>query len=125
MALPKLLYFDMRGQAEAIRLFLHGSSTEFEDHRVASHDEWAALKPRLPFGALPIYEFETLRLCESHAILRHLGRASAVPNDASGMADLDIAHDALADAQEDLWRFAWRPNYYDHLESYAAETLRE
>jgi hypothetical protein len=40
------------------------------------------------------------------------------------LVDLDIAHDFLAESQEDLWRFAWRPNYFDHLESYASETLR-
>jgi glutathione S-transferase len=37
---------------------------------------------------------------------------------------MDVAQEALAEAQEDLWRFAWRKNYYDHLESYAEGTLR-
>ena len=120
-----LIYFDMRGRAEAIRLFLHATATDFDDHRVASPDEWLALKPTLPFGALPVYEFNALRLCESHAILRHLGRI-LVPgsDDEERLVNLDVAQEAFAEAQEDLWRFAWRKNYYDHLESYADETLR-
>ena len=67
-----LIYLDMRGRAEAIRLLLHATATEFEDRRVVSREEWAQLKPTLPFGALPVYELDTLHLCESHAILRHL-----------------------------------------------------
>jgi glutathione S-transferase len=60
-----------------------------------------------------------------HAILRHLGRTpGSAADDEIRSVELDIAQDALAEAQEDLWRFAWRENYYDHLESYAAQTLR-
>jgi glutathione S-transferase len=124
MTRSQLTYFDMRGRAEAIRLFLHASSIDFEDERVTTDEGWTALKPTLPFGSLPIYQSKHHRLCESHAILRHLGREVGMNLDQRRMTDLDIAHDAFAEAQEDLWRFAWRPNYYDHLESYARDTLR-
>jgi glutathione S-transferase len=125
MRLRRLTYFDMRGRAEAIRLFLHATQTGFEDHLVVSREEWAELKPRLPFGVLPVYETESGGLlCESHAILRHLGRVlTPAGRDEPSSTELDAAHDALAEAQEDLWRFNWRRSYYDHLESYARETL--
>jgi glutathione S-transferase len=121
----QLIYFDMRGRAEAIRLFLHATGTDFEDRRVVASDEWAVLKTTLPFGALPVYDLDERRLCESHAILRHLGRIlTPTPHDEARSTNLDIGQDVLAEAQEDLWRFAWRQNYYDHLESYAEQTLR-
>jgi hypothetical protein len=37
---PRLTYFDMRGRAEAIRLFLHATRTGFEDTRIVSRDTW-------------------------------------------------------------------------------------
>ena len=125
MIRPRLTYFDMRGRAEAIRLLLHATQTEFEDKRIVSRDEWVALKPTLPFGALPIYESQEVRLCESHAILRHLGRHLGSPtHNGLSTAELDVAEEAIAECQEDLWRFNWRKNYYDRLEWYALETLR-
>ena len=125
MERPRLTYFDMRGRAEAIRLLLHANRTEFEDRRIVSRDEWAVLRPTLPFGVLPIYESRGICLGESHAILRHLGRCltSATQNE-SNAAELDVAQEAIAECQEDLWRFNWDQNYYDRLESYAQETLR-
>ena len=65
MERPRLTYFDMRGRAEAIRLLLFATQTEFEDRRVVSRGEWAALEPELPFGVLPIYETPGVLLCES------------------------------------------------------------
>jgi len=123
---PRLTYFEMRGRAEAIRLFLHATQTAFEDDRVVAADEWEALGPKLPFGGLPIYETDGALLCESHAILRYMGRklGAATRNDLS-QAELDSAHDAIAEAQEDLWRFNWVEDYYDHFESYARNTLHD
>jgi glutathione S-transferase len=125
MERPRLTYFDMRGRAEAIRLLLHATRTEFEDTRIVSRDEWLVLKPTLPFGGLPIYESRGIRLGESHAILRHLGRrfTSAVQTELN-VAELDVAQDAIAECQEHLWRFNWEKDYYVRLESYAEETLR-
>jgi glutathione S-transferase len=124
MERPRLTYFDMRGRAEAIRLFLHATRTEFEDTRIVSRDDWAVLKPTLPFGALPIYESRGIRLGESHAILRHLGRrfTSATQSELI-VAGLDVAQEAIAECQEHLWRFNWDQNYYDRLESYARAAL--
>ena len=121
---PRLAYFEMRGRAEAIRILLHATQTEFEDHRVVSADEWEALKPGLPFGGLPIFETDGVLLCESHAILRYLGKKlTQGARDDLARAQLDAAHDAIATFQEDLWRFNWVEDYYAHLESYAEATL--
>lgn len=125
MKTPRLIYFDMRGRAEAIRILLHATRTAFEEQRIVGSEEWAALKPTLPFGALPVYELGPMRLCQSHAILRHLGRRLIPASRGEPTAtELDVAQEAIAESQEDLWRFNWRSSYYDRLESYAADTLR-
>ena len=124
MSLPRLSYFGLRGRGEAIRLFLHATQTEFEDHRIESAEEWSALQGTLPFGGLPLYEAAGLRVSESHAILRHLDRTlTACSRDEASATERDATQEALAEAQEDYWRFAWVPNYYDQLGEYARETL--
>jgi glutathione S-transferase len=120
----RLTYFELRGRAEAIRVLLHATQVVFEDRRVVSPDEWGALKPELPFGGLPIFETGGVLVCESHAILRYLGKSlTPATLDDLGCAQLDAAHDAIATLQEDLWRFNWVEDYYNHLESYAEATL--
>ena len=124
MSHSRLTYFELRGRAEAIRVLLHATQTEFEDRRVVEADEWGALKPELPFGGLPIFETGGVLVCESHAILRYLGK-TLTPSTRNDLdcSQLDAAHDAIATFQEDLWRFNWVEDYYDHLESYAEATL--
>jgi len=120
----RLTYFDMRGRAEAIRLLLHATQTDFDDRRVVDKDDWEGLKPTLPFERLPVYEDSGRLLCECHAILRYLGRGGPpVARDDLHRAELDAVADALAELREDLWRFNWRENYYEHLETYARDVL--
>lgn len=121
----RLTYFEMRGRAEAIRVLLYARQEAFEDHRIISGAEWEQLRPKLPFGSLPIFETGGVLVCESHAILRYLGKTlTAAPRDALNNAELDAAHDAIAESQEDLWRFNWIESYYDHIETYAKEKLQ-
>ena len=125
MQTPRLIYFELRGRAEPIRLFLHATSTEFDDKRVTERHEWEAMKPTLPFGRLPVYDTRGMRLCESHAILRFLGRTSTTSQEAEDtMTRLDIVQEFLAESQEDLWRFNWLANYYALLEGYAENSLK-
>ncbi len=121
---PRLTYFELRGRAEPARIFLHASEIAFEDRRVETREDWDALLPTLPFGQLPLLEHAGLRLAQSHAILRHLGRTLGkdAPDERERVA-LEVAQEALAEAQEDLWRFHWTPSYYDHLAEYAERAL--
>jgi glutathione S-transferase len=121
---PRLTYFDMRGRAEAIRLVLHLTGTGFEDRRVTAAKDWADLAPRTPFGLLPLYETDTLELCQSHAILRHLGRESDwLGHDPATDAALDMTQEALAEIQEEVWRFAWVDDWRDRRPAFIAQTL--
>ena len=121
----RLVYFQLRGRAEAIRLLLHSLSMEFDDHRVESSEEWTSLKPLLPFGSLPVLESNGSRIAQSHAILRHLGRTlTSVARDESVLRQLDEVQEFVSESQEDLWRFNWSQNYYELLQGYAENTLQ-
>ncbi|KAL5107584.1 Glutathione S-transferase class-mu 28 kDa isozyme [Taenia crassiceps] len=74
----RLLYFNIRGRAELIRLVLNAAEKDFEDVRVSS-TEWTSLKPKVPFNQLPMLEVTTpngqkVVLTESMAIARLLAR---------------------------------------------------
>lgn len=105
-----LTYFDMRGRAEASRLFLCELGIEHIDIRVKSDRDWSRLQPVLPSGALPTFSDGDLVISESHAILRFISRLAGF-NTVSGdqSARVDEAHEALAAAQEELWLSAWIP----------------
>jgi glutathione S-transferase len=102
----------------------HATATSFDDHRVVSAEEWAALRPTLPFGSLPLLEAGPVTLCQSHEIFRHLARAFGwLGQDEARDRALGVCQEALAEAQEDLWRFAWVENYPDKVGAYAELTL--
>lgn len=100
MAKYKLTYFDVsasRGEECRLALFLAG--VDFEDHRI-THEQWSALKPETPFGALPMLELPGKPpLAQSNAILTYVGRRYDLhPQDAWEAA----RHDAILHAVEEL-----------------------
>ena len=103
---------------------LHTQKVDFDDHRVVDAAEWDALKATSAFGRLPLYESGALVLCESQAILRHLARSFGwlgTVEQRDGL--LDITQEVMAEAQEDLWRFAWVKDYHQQGKRYATQTL--
>jgi glutathione S-transferase len=56
MTKPKLIYFDAPvSRGEECRLALHVAGVDFDDVRIKRED-WPALKPKTPFGSLPVFE---------------------------------------------------------------------
>lgn len=51
----KLVYFNIRGRGEVIRLVFAAAGQKFEDHRI-EHEQWPEYKPKAPFGACPWLE---------------------------------------------------------------------
>ncbi len=121
---PELLYFNMRGRVEASRLLLIVQDVCFKDDRVSDMNRWNELKPQLPFGYLPLFKEGSVVLSQSHAILRYLaGQYELLPASFKSQSVYDEAHSALAEAQEDLWQFAWSSDYVERPEVYATGRL--
>ena len=100
MADLKLTYFDFAGsRGEEVRLALTIAGVPFDDYRL-SRAAFAAMKPELPFGSVPVLEVAGQGVfAQSNAILRADGRQHGLyPDDLFEAA----RHDALMDAAEDL-----------------------
>lgn len=100
MSKPKLTYFDMpMSRGEECRLAFHVAGVEFEDNRIPRAD-WPALKPKTPFGSLPVLEMPGHPpIAQSNAILVLIGRLHGVhPQDNFEAA----RHEAMMCHVEDL-----------------------
>ena len=100
MAKPRLTYFDFAGsRGEECRMALHLAGIDFEDRRVSNAD-WKAMKPGMPFGALPVLETPGhAPLAHCNAILVLIGRQHGLhPTDAFEAA----AHESIMCAVEEL-----------------------
>jgi len=100
MTKPILIYFDSAAsRGEECRLALHVAGVDFEDVRIKRGD-WPALKPKTPFGSLPILELPGQPpLAQSIAILTLIGRRHGLhPSDLFEAA----RHEAIMQYAEDL-----------------------
>jgi len=94
----ELVYFDIAGRAEPLRLICSIGNVEFTDTRL-SKEEWVQMKPQTPYGQLPILKVEGKTIAESNAISRYLGRLGKLyPEDP--LAALEC--DEIGDVMEDL-----------------------
>jgi glutathione S-transferase len=75
MTKPRLIYFNAPvSRGEECRLALHLAGVDFDDVRIESAD-WPALKPKTPYGGLPVLELPGRPpLGHSNAILVLIGR---------------------------------------------------
>src|SRR5919108_97647 len=92
----KLTYFDFDGgRGEPARLALAVAGIPFDDDRVAS-PEWPALKPSMPFQALPVLEVDGIVVTQSNTINRYVGKlAGLYPADPLEAAFCDEVMDAV------------------------------
>lgn len=104
MSKPRLIYFDIDGaRGEAARLAMTIGKVPFEDDRVKFAD-WGNLKPKTPFGALPLLELEGQTVAQSNGINRYVGKlAGLYPSDAWQAALCDEAMDAVEEISTRVW----------------------
>lgn len=104
----KLTYFDIEGAAEATRLALVLSGTEFEDERV-KFPEWAALKPTTPYGQLPLLQVDDGPVrTQSGAMLRWVGATlSTTLYPPAMLLDIEEALGVVEDMEK-----SWHPCLY-------------
>ncbi|KAK0060366.1 glutathione S-transferase 3 [Biomphalaria pfeifferi] len=69
----KVLYFDVTGLGEILRLLLKFAGKEFEDIRL-DRDKWPDIKPTMPFGQVPVLELDGKRYGQSVALASYLAR---------------------------------------------------
>lgn len=69
----KLVYFDIRGRAEMIRLMLAAAGQSYEEERI-QFDEWPAFKAKTPFGTLPYIVHKGRTFGQSTAIAQYVAR---------------------------------------------------
>lgn len=97
----KLIYFDFHGgRGEPARLALHIGGVEFEDQRVVFAD-WPAVKPQMPYQALPVLEVDGKLLAQSNSINRFFGKlAGLYPGDPWQAGLCDEIMDAVEDSTQ-------------------------
>lgn len=95
----RLSYFDFDGsRGLECRLALSLAGVPFQDDRVA-RDAWPALKPTLPYGAMPVLTVDGKTLAQAQAILLYVGRTHGLhPTDPWEAAQ----HEAIMLSVEDL-----------------------
>ncbi|XP_071848856.1 S-crystallin SL11-like [Apostichopus japonicus] len=100
----KLIYFDGKARAEAIRYLFQLSGTEFEDCRV-EYEKWPELKPKIGLGQLPVLEIDGTEYPQSHAAYRHLSRKFGF----YGKDDHErFLIDIVCETADDLWAEIFR-----------------
>ncbi|KIH52355.1 glutathione S-transferase protein, partial [Ancylostoma duodenale] len=93
----KLTYFPIRGLAECARQIFVLAGQEYEDVRLTK-EQFAPMKPNMPFGQLPVLEVDGKQLAQSLAICRYLARQFGF----AGKTPFDEALvDSLADQYTD------------------------
>lgn len=97
----KLVYFNIEGRGEIIRLcFAHGK-VPFEDKRL-SGEEFGALKPSLPLGQVPVLHVDDTVYSQSMAMARYAASLSGIyPKDASKVLRVESVlgcHDEMVSA---------------------------
>jgi glutathione S-transferase len=104
----KLTYFDIEGAAEATRLALALSETEYEDVRIQFPD-WKELKPKTPYGQLPLMTIDDGPVkTQSDAMLRWVGvECSTTLYPREKLYEIEEAIGVLGDFKK-----AWEPCFY-------------
>ena len=104
----KLVYFNIQGSGEKVRLALTLGKLAFEDVR-APFSEWPSLKPSTPYGQLPVLSIDgAAAIAQSGAMLRYAGTlatANGVPlYPTEHLLAIEEALGLVGDLQRD-----WRP----------------
>merc|ERR1712154_140902 len=103
MSKIKLTHYNVRGQAETIRLVLAYAGKEFEDKRIAPED-MPSLKPSLPFGQLPVLEVDGDMIGQSMAIARFLANQYGIAGSSNLVkAQVDEVVDVMNDVQDAMY----------------------
>ena len=95
----KLYYFPGRGKAELIRWIFVQAGVPYEDKRIAG-EEWAAFKPKTPFGSMPVLDIDGKLFAGSGPIARYLAEELGLAG-SNAIENCELA--SLNDVMDDLF----------------------
>lgn len=111
----ELVYFDIRGRAEQIRLIFAYAGVEYVDTAI-DRNRWSEEKKNFPLGQVPVlYERSDageLLIPQSLAIVRHLGRAFDLYGAGEPQrVQCDVVIDTVAELRARFNEIAFYPNF--------------
>jgi len=97
---PELVYFNGRGRAEIIRLTLTAAGIQFTEVDLTSKEQFISLHPDLLFKQVPMLRIDGLKIVQTAAIVRHIGRKANL----LGSTDLEKTRvDELYEGSRDMY----------------------
>ncbi|XP_026463636.1 glutathione S-transferase-like [Ctenocephalides felis] len=94
----KLTYFPVKALAEPLRMLISYGGEDFEDYRF-NREDWPSIKPTMPFGQVPVLEWDGRKMNQSVALCRYLGKKYNL----AGSTDLEnLEIDAIVDTVHDF-----------------------
>jgi len=127
----KLLYFDLYGRGEIIRLILNYAGVEFTDERIPApfvdDTEWKKIKPTIPSGQLPALWWDGEMIGQSMTISRFLAnqyKLAGRNNLEAGQIDEMV--DSIQEMNEGAYEAFFEPDEQKKKEKfakYSEETL--
>ncbi|CAB0041531.1 unnamed protein product [Trichogramma brassicae] len=113
----KVTYFPVKALAEPIRFLLSYGDIEFVDDRF-NREDWPKIKPKTPFGQVPLIEIDGKVINQSTAICRYLAKQVGL----SGKDDWEnLEIDATVDTIHDIRGKIAAHHYEDNAEAKAAK----
>ncbi|TKR96139.1 hypothetical protein L596_010202 [Steinernema carpocapsae] len=106
----ELIYFNVRGYGEAIRLLFADQGKELAETRypVDNWDEWSKAKDSFPFGQVPCLVEDGKRIVQFGTIMRHLSRAFSLNGDSEDDETYaDMFFEGLRDAHKKWAEFIY------------------
>ena len=73
------------------------AGVDWEDNRIGK-ETWPEMKPKTPFGSVPVLEFDGKQYAQSNAILRYAGKLGGLyPSEPLLALEVDMQVDAIED----------------------------
>eukprot|EP00794_Sanderia_malayensis_P006245 gene6245-6964_t len=131
---PTLGYWKIRGLAQPIRLLLGYTKTDFEDkmYEIGDGPEfntecWASVKYTLELGFpnLPYYIDGDIKITQSNAILRYIGRKNKLDGETEEeKVRVDIMENQAMDFRNGFVRLCYNPDFDNLVDAYKKNVVK-